>query len=831
MPGVQTMSISGFQADTWGDEGNYLKRGDTELKWNLTTAPPSVGVSGFECSRYDWYSREGIEQSTLLAVAQVRATGDVGSQTVTITPGSDLIVRQIVVPEFEGAGNSIYITNDAGTTQSYALSAVANKHSYTESDNGSEKTYSYWVIDVSKLDHVKNGKILSIKYEIGTMHQGDRTLLYDSSDFPDQYFATRLALYGSDSTTANQSTTFTVTDTTATSSYIPQTAISSFNNSREKKVLLDARNYTMSDTSLIAGQSATVSFDIQANTYAYLLGQTTCWDEDMALFAVVPSGFEISDVTVNNTTVTPEDVTNDSSVVGNPPTDGTKIYRYNLPGSKVGYYNDDGTVAGPLHVSYKIRTSAVMNSATYNLKDFVFVGNGVSADGTTHTLSSYPINHGTSVAATNTYQINNTSNPLGSFSKEFTVQENKTLQVKNSMIITSNGTPLDEWLVYDAGNGAGRAEVKDGYTARYKVSITNDLGSDVAGARIFVPIPKEGQDFGAAFNPEGAQQFDMSFVLDPSTQIPANWTVKYLKMNSGVSYALEHAPSESDYVVVDNPSDADMILIECSGSFEADESHDFVFDVTSADLTDADGETNTWNAVVTYELGTSTLVPPARYPESVQVEKKYGTLAGVVYEDANNNGVQDSGEEGISGVTVTAVLTHTSGGTTTQYAHSATTAADGSYTISFASADDSSVSSQQAFTMLLLSAASPNVLGATSSNDSYSILVTVTNPDATTYEFSPVTTSGNNPSIVTPSSDQAQASVTLSGLSAGFSADADAGLHPVGSAKPANTVTNKATPRTGDALTGTAGQVEAMLAGGMALVALAFALRKVGQRQ
>jgi hypothetical protein len=105
--------------------------------------------------------------------------------------------------------------------------------------------------------------------------------------------------------------------------------------------------------------------------------------------------------------------------------------------------------------------------------------------------------------------------------------------------------------------------------------------------------------------------------------------------------------------------------------------------------------------------------------------------------------------------------------------------------------------------------------------------VTVTNPDATTYEFSPVTTTGNNPSIVTPSSDQSQASVTLSGLSAGFSADADAGLHPVSSAKPANTIS----PRTGDAQAGTAGQVAAMLAGGMALVALAFALRKGGQRQ
>ena len=419
------------------------------------------------------------------------------------------------------------------------------------------------------------------------------------------------------------------------------------------------------------------------------------------------------------------------------------------------------------------------------------------------------------------------------------MQENKTLQVRNSMIITSNGTPLDEWLVYDASSGAGRAQVTNGYTARYKVSITNDLGSDVEGARIFVPIPKEDQDFGAAFNPEGAQQFDMSFVLDDSTQIPDGWSVTYLKMYSGVSYALEHAPSASDYVVVDNPSEADMILIECGGTFAADESHEFVFDVTSADLTEAAGTTNTWNAVVSYKLGTSTLVPPARYPESVQVEGDYGTLAGIVYKDANDNGVQDSGEAGISDVMVTATLTRTSGGATTRYTHSVTTAADGSYEISFASTDPTA-SSRQALAMFLL--------GARSSNASYSIVVTVTNPDATTYEFSPVTTTGNNPSIVTPSSDQAQASATLSGLSAGFSAEADAGLHPVGSQTPDTPSTpdttspqdgtkvtpagNKAaTPRTGDALTGTAGQVEAMLAGGMALVALAFALRKGDQRQ
>ena len=51
------------------------------------------------------------------------------------------------------------------------------------------------------------------------------------------------------------------------------------------------------------------------------------------------------------------------------------------------------------------------------------------------------------------------------------------------------------------------------------------------------------------------------------------------------------------------------------------------------------------------------------------------SLSGVVYVDTNNNGVQDSGEVGVGGVTVT--LTKTSGPVT--FSMSTTTAADGSY--------------------------------------------------------------------------------------------------------------------------------------------------------
>ena len=309
--GQQTMKISNFEADTWGDENSYLKTGSTELAWNLADGPAALGSDDTDFWRYDWYSREGIEQSTLIAAGNVWVSnsGNVASKTVTIKPGTGLIVRQIVVPQFTNAGDSITVTNAAGEARTYNLADVATTTTYTESGNGHEWKYS--VIDVSKLTNVTDGKIQSITYTIGSMSTGDKTLGFvddRAGDPPDQYYATRLALYGSDSTTANQTTSFEFTDTGVQDSS-SQTVTSTFHNQSTKKVLLDAQNYTMSDTSLTAGESATVSFDIQANSYATLLGQTTCWDEDMALFAVVPSGFEISDLTVGGTAVTPEDVT------------------------------------------------------------------------------------------------------------------------------------------------------------------------------------------------------------------------------------------------------------------------------------------------------------------------------------------------------------------------------------------------------------------------------------------------------------------------------------------------------------------------------------------
>jgi uncharacterized repeat protein (TIGR01451 family) len=63
--------------------------------------------------------------------------------------------------------------------------------------------------------------------------------------------------------------------------------------------------------------------------------------------------------------------------------------------------------------------------------------------------------------------------------------------------------------------------------------------------------------------------------------------------------------------------------------------------------------------------------------------EKTGSISGFVYHDANNNGIKDNGESGIGGVLVTLTGTAASGGAPCATSPcTATTAADGSYTIS-----------------------------------------------------------------------------------------------------------------------------------------------------
>jgi hypothetical protein len=112
------------------------------------------------------------------------------------------------------------------------------------------------------------------------------------------------------------------------------------------------------------------------------------------------------------------------------------------------------------------------------------------------------------------------------------------------------------------------------------------------------------------------------------------------------------------------------------------------------------------------------------------------TFSGVVYVDTNNNGVQDSGEVGIGGVTVT--LTKTDGPVT--FSMSTTTAANGSY--SFAESDGLNILPAGTYTLTETSPVyfvdgkdTPGNLPATVTQDQFSNINIAAGQSATGFNF------------------------------------------------------------------------------------------------
>ena len=93
--------------------------------------------------------------------------------------------------------------------------------------------------------------------------------------------------------------------------------------------------------------------------------------------------------------------------------------------------------------------------------------------------------------------------------------------------------------------------------------------------------------------------------------------------------------------------------------------------IGSDDTTDSDAGSDGYSGTYTLPLGTiETTVDAGLY--------QFASIAGTVYADTNNNGIQDNGETGIGGVTLTITG---SNGLNTPVSRTITTASDGTYSI------------------------------------------------------------------------------------------------------------------------------------------------------
>lgn len=331
------------------------------------------------------------------------------------------------------------------------------------------------------------------------------------------------------------------------------------------------------------------------------------WDwnplQEPVLYVIMPEGFTYSNLTVSNGTLsTPK-------YVGTYDKDGVavKVWKYTIDvGNETrGQYQPDFTSKN-MTLSMDVHTTDLAGKGIYHINDFVGIttkdfkdiGAQIKKEHWDHSnwnTSQYTSLFGNSVNSGET-MVSLSERPGINIAQASAIAAASTLSVKNGV----SGTVTD--YTYDSTNPSTTTPVmQSGDTATVHIAVRNNTGNTANTTQLFVPLLSKSANRGAGINPEGATQLPLAL---EGVNTSSNFSYKYIKLNPGVTYAANHAPQPSDYTVVTNPADADMVLFTSTHALAAN-SGGFV-DVTYkvADNVDASftGKRSVFSSVLDYDI-------------------------------------------------------------------------------------------------------------------------------------------------------------------------------------------------------------------------------------
>ena len=331
------------------------------------------------------------------------------------------------------------------------------------------------------------------------------------------------------------------------------------------------------------------------------------WDwnplQEPVLYVIMPEGFTYSNLTVSNGTLSAPEF------VGTYDKDGVavKVWKYTIDvGDETrGQYQPDFTSKN-MTLSMDVHTTDLAGKGIYHINDFVGIttkdfkeiGAQIKSehwDRSNWNTSQYTSLFGNSVNSGET-MVSLSERPGINIAQASAIAAASTLSVKDAV----SGTVTD--YTYDSANpGATTPVMQRDDTATVHIAVRNNTGNTANTTQLFVPLLSKSANRGAGINPEGATQLPLTLEGVSSS---SNFTYKYIKLNPGVTYTANHAPQPSDYTVVNDPTEADMVLFTSTHALAAN-SGGFV-DVTYkvADNVDAsyDGKRSVFNSVLDYDI-------------------------------------------------------------------------------------------------------------------------------------------------------------------------------------------------------------------------------------
>lgn len=385
---------------------------------------------------------------------------------------------------------------------------------------------------------------------------------------------------------------------------------------------------------------------------------TTALIVDPEIYLLLPEGisyddtglsFELYSYNANNTkTGVESDLSYQVDNVSylNTTGDGVSIYRISFDkGTYIGLYDSDG-LQYKIGYTITLTTSRSLESKPYYLNDLIQVSSANNF--TAAYYSSSLVNTSTvNTVKEDTYGINGGNKLAGisvgtdSAQLYFSLQQQEELGVYNAVSVTKiDGQDVTEaWYSYDASNPNSIAMLGANSEGRMRVTFNNTANFAATDVVAVVPIPKAGSDLGSALM-DSTPEFSMSMSFDA---LPSGFTATYIKLSDTSSSSVRDWAYETV-----STDEANAILIK------ADSIANKTSPIVYLDFKVTDGTAsaqNIWRNAFAYDMNSANNITGNGNLVASEVAK--GIISGTVYFDSNADGIMDSGEAGVAGVTVT----------------------------------------------------------------------------------------------------------------------------------------------------------------------------------